>query len=100
MAFSLLGVTLDTDIMLFWVLKAYHLAGLVPPFCFLVAILSAWGHCGGSWEQQDSTWKSESRFSMIWGDFGLGPHFASFLCSDELNSVFFRACAQVTFACF
>ena len=51
-------------------------------------ILSAWGHPGGPWEQQQGHVGVRSK---IFSDFGLilGPHFESFLSSDGLNSVFF-----------
>jgi hypothetical protein len=50
--------------------------------------LSAWGHPGGPWEQQEGHVGVRSK---IFSDFGLilGPHFESFLSSDGLNSVFF-----------
>ena len=57
-------------------------------FTTLGTILSAWGHPGGPWEQQEGHVGVRSK---IFSDFGLilGPHFESFLSSDGLNSVFF-----------
>ena len=81
------AVTLDT-ILLFGASKTYHLEACCLHFTTLGTILSAWGHPGEPWEQQEGHVGVRSK---IFSDFGLilGPHFDSFLSSDELNSVFF-----------
>ena len=75
--FFQLQLLLWTRNLLFWVSKTT-----------LGTILSAWGHPGGPWEQQEGHVGVRSK---IFSDFGLilGPHFESFLSSDGLNSVFF-----------
>ena len=74
-------------ILLFWLSKTYHLEACCLHFPTLGTILSAWGHPGGPWGQQEGHVGVRSK---IFRDFGLilGPHFESFLSSDELNSVF------------
>ena len=85
--FPVTAVTLDTN---FAILGVQNLSfgGLLPPFYHPGTILSAWGHPGGPWEQQEGHVGVRSK---IFSDFGLilGPHFESFLSSDGLNSVFF-----------
>ena len=58
------------------------------PFSYAGTILSAWGHPGGPWEQQEGHVEVRSK---IFSDFGLisGLHFESFLGPDGLNSLFF-----------
>ena len=75
-------------ILLFWLSKTYHLEACCLHFPTLGTILSAWGHPGGPWEQQEGHVGVRSK---IFSDFGLilGLHFESFLSSDGLNSVFF-----------
>ena len=86
--FFQLQLLLWTRILLFWVSKTYHLEACCLHFTTLGTILSAWGHPGGPWEQQEGHVGVRSK---IFSDFGLilGPHFESFLSSDGLNSVFF-----------
>ena len=84
--FPVTAVTLDTN---------FAISGVQPIIlqacCLHVptlgTVLSAWGHPGGPWEQQEGhVWVR----SKIFSDFGLilGPHFESFLSSDGFNSVF------------
>ena len=86
--FLQLQLLLWTRILLFWVSKTYHLEACCLHCATLGTILSAWGHPGGPWEQQEGHVGVRSK---IFRDFALilGPHFESFLSSDELNSVFF-----------
>ena len=86
--FFQLQLLLWTRILLFWASKTYHLEACCLHFTTLGTILSAWGHPGGPWEQQEGHVGVRSK---IFSDFGLilGPHFESFLSSDGLNSVFF-----------
>ena len=86
--FFQLQLLLWTRILLFWASKTYHLEACCLHFTTLGTILSAWGHPGGPWEQQEGHVGVRSK---IFSDFGLilKPHFESFLSSDELNSVFF-----------
>ena len=52
--------------------------------------MSAWGHPGGPWEQQEGHVEVRSK---IFSDFGLilGRHFEICLSSDGLISVFFES---------
>ena len=86
--FFQLQLSLWTRILLFLVSQTYYLVCLLAPFYHPGTILSAWGHPGGPWEQQEGHVGVRSK---IFSDFGLilGPHFESFLSSDGLNSVFF-----------
>ena len=86
--FFQLQLLLWTRILLFWVSKTYYLEACCLHFTTLGTILSAWGHPGGPWEQQEGHMGVRSK---IFSDFGLilGRHFESFLSSDGLNSVFF-----------
>ena len=86
--FFQLQLLLWTRILLFWASKTYHLEACCLHFTTLGTILSAWGHPGGPWEQQEGHVRVRRK---IFSDFGLilGPHFESFLSSAELNSVFF-----------
>jgi hypothetical protein len=86
--FFQLQLLLWTRILPFWVSKTYHLEVCCLHFSTLGTILSAWGHPGGPWEQQEGHVGVRSK---IFSDFGLivGFHFESFLGSDELNSLFF-----------
>ena len=83
-----LQLLLWTRILVFWASKTYHLEACCLHFTTLGTILSAWGHPGGPWEQQEGHVGVRSK---IFSDFCLilGPHFESFLSSDGLNSVFF-----------
>ena len=85
--FPVTAVTLDTDFAIL-ASKTYHLEACCLHFTTLGTILSAWGHPGGPWEQQEGHVGVRSK---IFSDFGLilGSHFESFLNSDGLNSVFF-----------
>ena len=85
--FSVTAVTLDTNFAMLGS-KSYHLESCCLHFLTLGTILSAWGHPGGPWEQQEGHVGVRSK---IFRDFGLilGPYFESFLSSDGLNSVFF-----------
>ena len=91
-----LQLLLWTRILFLWVSKTYHLEACCLVCTTLGTILSAWGHPGGPWEQQEGHVGVRSK---IFSDLGLilGPHFESFLSSDGLNSVFFEACFQATF---
>ena len=86
--FFQLQLLLWIRILLFWMSKTYHLEACCLHFTTLGTILSAWGHPGGPWEQQEGHVGVRSK---IFSDLGLilGSHFESFLSSDELNSVFF-----------
>ena len=86
--FFQLQLLLWTRILLFWVSKTYHLEACCLHFTTLGTILSAWGHPGGPWEQQEGHVGVRSK---TFSDFGLilGSHFESLLSSDELISVFF-----------
>ena len=51
--FFQLQLLLWTRILLFWASKTYHLEACCLHFTTLGTILSAWGHPGGPWEQQE-----------------------------------------------
>ena len=76
-----------TRILLSWVSKTHHLGACRLHCTALGTILSAWGHPGGPWEQQEGHVGVRSK---IFSDFGmiLAPHFESFFNPDGLNSVF------------
>ena len=84
--FPVTAVTLDTNFAIFGV-QTYHLEACCLHFTTLGTILSAWGHPGGPWEQQEGHVGVRSK---ILSDFGLilGPHFESFLGLDVLDSMF------------
>ena len=51
--FFQLQLLLWTRMLLFWVSKTNHLEACCLHFTTLGTILSAWGHPGGPWEQQE-----------------------------------------------
>ena len=69
--FFQLQLLLWTRTLLFWVSKTYHLEACCLHFPTLGTILSAWGHPGGPWEQQEGHVGVRSKiFSDFWLDFG------------------------------
>ena len=85
--FFQLQLLLWTRILLFWVSKTYHLEACCLHFTTLGTILSAWGHPGGPWEQQEGHVGVRNKILI---DFGLifGGHFEKLLGFDGLNSMF------------
>ena len=87
MVSPIIAITLHTDIAILGVQNlSIRRPGALSST--LVTILSAWGHLGGPWGQQEGHMGAQS---VIFNDLGVviwGYHFESFLDSDRLNSMF------------